>query len=134
MNENVWEGAPVNEQEGRVALADQVRAARKRMYRTVTKAVANSEASRGAWDAVEGARPVKDFTLTAIEVTLGWPEGYATALLEGRAVGAPVPGAVAELTDSELRTLRQIIGDAAIDDALRGRLLEDVDRRERGAS
>lgn len=76
---------------GRVELARRVTGARSRLYETVEKARLAANVSRGAWDNVEdenGTTP-QDFTLGKIEKALGWPQGFALAILEGRAADEP---------------------------------------------
>lgn len=69
--------------EGRRRLAVLVAADRGRIYRTVDRARIAAKVSRGTWDSVEAARPVKDFSLSAIEEALGWPAGRAQRILRG---------------------------------------------------
>lgn len=73
----------MNEQEGRERLAAAVRRDRRAKYRTVEDARLEAKISRGAWDAVEKAKPVKEQTLTAVEKALGWETGRTEELLGG---------------------------------------------------
>lgn len=77
----------MSEDEGRKRLAEEVKAARGRKYRTVERARAAVRISRGAWDAVENGKPVKPFTLAAVEDALGWPAGRAQQIIAGQDVG-----------------------------------------------
>lgn len=73
------------EQAGRDRLAAAVIADRERLYRSVEKArtAIDPPISRGSWDSVEAARPVKPFTLTAVDQVLHWPAGRARRILSG---------------------------------------------------
>lgn len=76
----------MSEQQNREQLGKMVKADRMRLYRTVDKARIAAKVSRGSWDNVEQGKPVKDFTLGAIEEALGWPPGRAQSVIEGEAV------------------------------------------------
>ena len=115
----------MNEQPGRDALGREVRAARIRKYRTVTKAHQAAGMSRGAWEAVEKGQPVKGFTLAAVEQALDWPQGHADKLLTGEAIGPPL----SDYSAADLERLRGEIGAANVDSALRQELLEVIERR-----
>jgi hypothetical protein len=73
----------VNEQENRERLAQAVKAARMRLYRTVDRARITAGVSRGTWDSIEQGKPVKEFSLGPVEEALGWPQGRALAILAG---------------------------------------------------
>lgn len=94
----------VNEQAGREKLAAAVKRDRKARYRTVDEARQAARISRGAWDSVEKAQPVKGFTLTAVEKALGWPPGRAEDLLAGRSIATPreLEQMLAELDQAEI--------------------------------
>lgn len=116
----------MNKQAGREALAEAVTEARERRFRTVTRAVMAAGISRGTWDKVEGAMPVKRFSLSAVEDALGWPFGYATKLLNGEAEGQPSetvtpPGGIKEL--------RRVVTEADLDEATRTWALGMIDAR-----
>lgn len=74
---------------GRVELARRVRAARARLYGTVEVARAAAKVSRGAWDNVESGGKAQDYILGRIERALGWPEGFALAIIDGTAPDLP---------------------------------------------
>lgn len=81
------------------------------------------------WTKAEDAQPIAERSYVAIIRAL-WPETYG----DWRRMSPPLgDDPVAELTDKELETLRQIIGAAEVDEALRRRLLERIELRERGA-
>lgn len=59
-----------------------------RKFRTVDAARIAAKVSRGTWDNVEKGKPIKDFSLAAIEEALDWPAGHARAILTGEALEA----------------------------------------------
>lgn len=69
-------------------LGQLVKAERRRLYRTVDKARAVAQLSRGAWDNVEHGRPAKDLTYVGVEEALHWAPGSCNRVLDG---GDPVP-------------------------------------------
>lgn len=73
----------MNESEGRKRLGAMVAEERARKFRTVTKAIGEARVSRGAWESVEAGRPVKPFTLAAIDDVFGWPTGRAQRVIDG---------------------------------------------------
>lgn len=87
----------MNGDAGRKRLGDAVKAARSRQFRTIERAKAAAEISRGAWEKVERGDSVRPYTLSAVEVALEWPAGRAQAIIDGD----PVPG-----RDEELASLR----------------------------
>jgi hypothetical protein len=70
-------------------LAELVREARVRRYRTVDKARAVAGISRGAWDNVEHGKPAKPLTYTGVELALGWEYGSCLRILAGGEPSAP---------------------------------------------
>lgn len=91
-----------------------------RKFKTVDRARIAAEVSRGTWDAVEKGKPVKDFSLAAIEEALDWPAGHALAILTGEALEASDdyrgPGRLAKLINTYMsahpRTTDAEIADA----------------------
>ena len=73
--------------DGRRRLGLQVRAERMKRYRTVDKARIEADISRGAWEHVESGKPVKEFTLGAVEQALGWDAGRAQRIIDGADLG-----------------------------------------------
>lgn len=116
----------MNEQARREALAEAVTEARLRRFRTVTRAVTAAGIARGTWDKVEDAKPVKRYSLSAVEDALGWPFGYATKILNGEAEGQP-PESVTP--PGGIRELRRVIVEADLDEATRTWALGIVDAR-----
>lgn len=124
MNVKFWEPLGVND-EGRRRLGNAVRADRMRKYRTVDAARIAAKISRGAWDNVEQGKPVKDFTLGAIEDALDWPAGRAHELLYG-VEGAPqlppeIEAGLADLSPEVRDYIRQAL------------MRDQAAERERGA-
>lgn len=109
---------------GRQRLADAVKRDRRRKYRTVERARAAAGLSRGAWDNVEKARPVKEVTLTAVEEALEWRPGTAERLLSGDDV---VPSGLSLEVEEGLARLTP---DQA--DQMRAVLLRDLEQRDEG--
>lgn len=56
---------------------------RVRQYRTVDRARAVAQISRGAWDGVEKGKPAKRLTYNSIETALGWDLGRCERILGG---------------------------------------------------
>lgn len=67
----------------RDVLAQRVKDARRKKFRTVDGARVAAQVARGTWEKVEKGEPVKDFSLAAIESALGWESGTAASILEG---------------------------------------------------
>lgn len=85
----------------------------------------------GTWARLEQGQRVAPRTVYVVCKSL-WPETGG----DWRQLVPPLAGedAVSQLTDRELAALRDIIGEADVDDALRRRLLGAVEQQERGAS
>lgn len=103
----------------RKRLAEAVRRDRLRIYGTVEKARLIAEISRGAWDHVESGDPVREFTLAAVERTLGWHQGRADEILRGESAAPDMSP-----------TRRAILEDPDLDDEHRAALLALFDRPE----
>lgn len=73
----------MNEDENRRSLGRFVKRERLAKFKTVDRARAVADVSRGAWDNVEAGRKVKDFTLAAIEQALGHQPGLYDAVIAG---------------------------------------------------
>lgn len=73
----------MNESDYRAVLAERIKAARRRKFKTVDAARQAADIARGTWEKAEKGLPIKDFSLAAIEGALGWDDGYAQAILDG---------------------------------------------------
>lgn len=95
----------MNEQTNRDRLAQAVKAARLRKFKTVDSARIAAGVARGTWDNVEHGKPVKEFSLAAIEEALDWPVGHALAMLRGDEgqVDDRLPGRLSALIEDYMR-------------------------------
>lgn len=109
----------MTDQDARDRLARAVRADRLRAYGTVEKARAVAGVSRGSWDAVEAGKPVREFTLAAVERALQWPAGHAEAILTGEEEAGVEP--------SDLR--RAILASDDLDPDIKAAMLDLLDGR-----
>jgi hypothetical protein len=89
----------VNESDYRAVLAERVKAARRRKFKTVDAARQAADVARGTWEKAEKGLPIKDFSLAAIEKALEWEEGYAQAILDGHDPGLSGLGAALGITE-----------------------------------
>lgn len=112
----------MNENDYRAVLGDRIKSTRRKKFKTVDAARQEAAVARGTWEKAEKGLPIKDFSLAAIEEALGWPEGYAQSILDGKEAG------LAEVLDEEPRPIPRAGGVDAYLASIEDRL-DDLEAR-----